>query len=93
MPYIVQSKRDQLNPTIIALCDELMKLETDARNNMEGNINYVITKLLKTVYASELSYRAINDAIGVLECVKQEFYRVIATQYEIQKSYDHGEII
>lgn len=92
MPYIVQTKRDQLDPAIETLVSQLVVLETDARNNMEGNVNYVITKLLKTIYESELSYRSVNDVIGVLECAKLEFYRTVAAPYESQKSFENGDV-
>jgi hypothetical protein len=39
-----------------------------------------------------LSYKSINDVIGVLECVKQEFYRRIAVPYEDKKIEQNGDI-
>jgi hypothetical protein len=57
---------------------------------MEGNLNYVITRLLRKVYDD--SYRSINDAIGVLECIKLEHYRTQAAPYEDQKKFDNGDV-
>ena len=61
---------------------------------MEGNLNYVFTRLLLSVYGDKdtTRYSNINDAMGLLECVKQEFYRKVAAPYEDQKEFDNGGI-
>lgn len=92
MPYIIQSKRDVLDPAIAQLVDGLRQLECDyPEGNFEGNINYIITKLLVLAYG-KTSYRDINDIVGVLECCKLEFYRRRAAQYESQKAHDNGDV-
>ena len=69
MPYILQDKRDRLDPLINALHVELVNMESDDEtNNMEGNLNYLVTRQLRMVYGQ--SYSEFNDAIGVLECIK-----------------------
>lgn len=91
MPYIKEEKRNVLDPAIDNIHDVLVKLELDDdRNSMEANINYTITKLLRTCYGE--SYNEINDAIGVLSCVMLEHYRTIAAPYEEQKRYENGDI-
>ena len=95
MPYIAQEKRDQIDPVLDALHRLLVDLETDDdQNNMEGNINYAITRLLMMVYGDHETtrYSQINDAMGVLECIKQEFYRIVAAPYENQKIFDNGPV-
>jgi len=93
MPYIKQDKRSELDPAIDTLYQALVKLQVDDEmNNMEGNLNYAITKLLSMVYSSP-SYREINDAIGMLECCKLEYYRKVAVPYESQKEVENGEVI
>lgn len=97
MPYIIQSKRDVLDPAIEHLHNTLVDMELDDMldNNMEGNLNYTITRLLMMVYgdATYTRYSHINDALGVLECVKQEFYRKVAAPYEDQKEFENGPVV
>lgn len=96
MPYITQTKREVLDPDIDRLHHALVDLEyDDPENNTEGNINYVITRLLMMVYGDKngTRYSQINDALGVLECVKQEFYRKVASPYEDQKEFENGEVV
>lgn len=91
MPYIVQSKRDELDPVIDQLVDVFRQLESDdPENNFEGNLNYTITKILTRCYGQ--SYREINDAVGVLTCVLQEYYRKRAAPYEDQKEFENGAV-
>lgn len=95
MPYISQDKRDILDPVIDVLHRELVALELDDPDNVtEGNLNYVITRLFHMVYGDHEStrYAQINDAMGVLECVKQEYYRIVAAPYENQKIFDNGPV-
>ena len=96
MPYIDELKRQVLDPSIDTLHELLVHMETDdPDNNMEGNLNYLLTRLFQMVYGDQNStrYSSINDAMGVLECVKQEFYRKVAAPYENQKEHDNGEIV
>ena len=91
MPYINQDKRTHLDPHIDNLLNALRELESDDPSNVHcGNLNYVITKLLINSYATR--YKEINEAIGVLECAKLEFYRTVAAPYEDQKRFDNGDV-
>jgi len=91
MPYIEQSKRDILDPAIGSLLARLKQLQLDDNvDNMEGNINYIFTKILKQCYGD--SYAEINDALGVISGVQLEFYRKVAAPYEDQKIYDNGDV-
>ena len=95
MPYITQEKRRQVDNLIDDLRTTLASMEMDDEfNNMEGNVNYVITSLLMKVYGNKdsTSYSQINAAIGVLECAKAELYRKVAGPYEDQKEFDNGPI-
>lgn len=92
MPYIKQEKRDVLDPHLAPLLNALRELESDdPSNNMEGNLNYVITRLLKAVYVGG-GYRAINDAGGVMLNAYLEFYRKVAAPYEDQKEFENGAV-
>lgn len=84
MPYIMQEIRKDLDPTINSL---------SATVNTTGALNYCITKLcLNFLKRSTLSYTALNEIPGVLECVKAEFYRKIISKYEDQKCLKNGEV-
>jgi hypothetical protein len=92
MTYIVQSKRDVINPAVDQVVQAFRELESDDdKNNFEGNLNYAITAILVKAYGLK-SYREINDVVGALECCKLEFYRRAAAPYEDQKSFDNGDV-
>ncbi len=58
-----------------------------------GELNYLISCLLNDfVQMKGLSYATINEAIGAVECAKQEFYSRIATPYESLKAKQNGEV-
>ena len=57
---------------------------------VDGELNYVVTKILKGVYP--LKYYHLNKAIGVLECIKLEFYRRVAAPYEDTKIEESGDV-
>ena len=87
MPYIEKDRRRALDPLIANLVKELRKIPAE---DLDGEINYVVTKLLKSSYG--LRYHALNRAIGVLECSKHEFYRTVVGPYEEQKRRERGDI-
>lgn len=93
MPYINKSKRVVLDPAIDQVLNNLRELECDDdKNNMEGNINYLFTRILHHVYPGT-SYREVNDVVGVLECCKLEYYRRIAAPYETQKAFENKDVL
>jgi hypothetical protein len=94
MPYITQQKRATLDPIIDTLCQELVNHAIDdPNNNTEGNLNYTITRMLKLLYGnSTVSYRDVNDIVGVLECIKLEYYRKMAAPYEDVKELENGPV-
>ena len=65
-------------------------LKTLPPEEIDGELNYVITKILKEIYP--LRYFQINKAVGVLECVKLEYYRRVAAPYEDLKIKETGDI-
>ena len=91
MPYIKEEKRDSLDPGIDELMIALVNLQIDDKsNNMEENINYVFTTLLKKCYGD--SYGELNDALGILTAVQLEFYRKVAVPYMNQEQYNNGDV-
>lgn len=101
MPYIskeLQRKfsiphngRDNLDQEIRDFADHVRT--TYASDEHEGVLNYCITRLI-TIVLGELGWRyfKINRAVGVLECVKQEFYRRLAAPYEDSAIAKNGDI-
>lgn len=86
MPYVKQEIRDQYDSLIHELSQKLCGMPI-------GNMNYVLTKLIELRWENEEnSYFTINEIMGVLECVKQEFYRRIAEPYEDKKIKENGDV-
>lgn len=97
MPYITEDKRQVLDEAISELHRRIVDLELDGHgddNNTQGNLNYTITRLLRMVYGESDAgnYQNVNDAIGLLECIKLEHYRTIAVPYEDQKRFENGDV-
>ena len=87
MPYIPSDEREEL--------DEIAKaLITALRNgNFRGRLNYFISTVAQgLIEANGVSYSFLNDFIGVLECVKLELYRRVATPYEDDKMRENGDV-
>ena len=84
MPYIEKDRRDEIREAAI----EDLSLSTP------GELNYAITDLCDDylLEKGQLSYSAINEVIGVLECAKQELYRRVAAPYEDGKRIDNGDV-
>lgn len=94
MPYIEKKDRQHLDPVIDALAGELKKFGTENPTSYAGALNYAISRLIGTLALENLRYRSIAVITGVLENVKQEFYRRIAVPYEdkqIEKNTDVPE--
>ena len=91
MPYIRQEKREILDPAIDGLINELRGLQLDdPEDNTESNLNYIISRLLNKLYT--VDYKEINNALGMLDAVKMEYYRRVAAPYENQKRFDNGDV-
>lgn len=83
MPYIDEERREKLDYSIQVL----------STSNLEaGDLNYVITRLLHIWCILNPRYASYNAAIGVLECVKQEFYRRVVALYEDKKKEENGDV-
>jgi len=57
---------------------------------LDGRLNYIVTVLLKRLYTPR--YFNYNRAMGVLECVKQEFYRRVVAEYENEKIKENRDV-
>jgi len=87
LPYIKESRRSKYEKIL----EELVKiLKTLPPEEIDGELNYVVSKILREIYP--LRYFHINKAIGVLECIKLEYYRRVAAPYEDSKIEEAGDI-
>lgn len=57
-----------------------------------GELNYMITIIIKQYLGGSPNYTRINEAIGALECAKLELYRRIAVPYEEEKIKENGDV-
>lgn len=89
MPYIKREKRGELDPLIKQLVD---KLSREPVEEVDGQLNYVIFKLILGVYKPP-RYFNYNRAMGVLASVMQEFYRRVVAAYEDKKMSEEGDIL
>jgi hypothetical protein len=87
LPYIKKENRGKYEETITKLVEIL---KSQPAENMDGELNYVITRLLKGAYP--LRYFNLNRAMGVLECAKLEFYRRVVAPYEDIKISESGDV-
>jgi hypothetical protein len=91
MPYVKQTVRDTLDGTIDELSDVVNRLHKMEGRDRDGMLNYAFTKLLLQCYPN-VSYKTINEAIGVLECCKLEMYRRLAAPYEDSKIEENTDV-
>ncbi|MGD2200843.1 MAG: hypothetical protein PVJ38_04315 [Candidatus Bathyarchaeota archaeon] len=87
MPYIKMEDRPKYEESLNELIETLKEQSVD---HIDGELNYIITRILKEVYP--LRYFNLNRAIGVLECCKLEFYRRVAAPYEDTKIELNGDV-
>jgi len=80
MPYIKEESRPKLDRIVEQLPEELKA----------GELNYFITKTL--LATKPQSYTDYNALVGVLECVKLEFYRRAISTYEDGKMVENGDV-
>ena len=87
MPYILKENREKYNALLEELIGILKKQPLDL---VDGEIHYIVTKILKEVYP--LRYFNLNRAVGVLESCKLEFYRRVVGPYEDKKIEENGDV-
>jgi len=87
MPYIKKEERQELDKLLQPLID---LLKTKGTEEVDGQINCTFTKVLASLYKPR--YFNYNRAMGVLECIKQEFYRRVVAPYEDKKKEENGDV-
>lgn len=96
MPYIKEEERLELDSCIDQMIVCIRDNKTSLNNphdfqNYLGRINYCFSRILGGLM-KEPSYNKIAMITGVLENIKQEFYRRVAQNYEDQKILANGDI-
>lgn len=87
MPYIKREKRPLYNEEIERL---VRKLEAQPLKEQDGDLNYIVTSIMKMLYKPR--YFNYNRALGVLEAIKQEYYRRVVAPYEDGKIKENGDV-
>lgn len=88
MPYIDKSRRHELFGYIEALDDKLAEM-----GDVGGDMNYVIFRLIHKKFERVRKYATIEQIIGTLTCVKDEFQRRVTGDYEDAARHRNGDII
>src|SRR5210317_571278 len=101
MPYI-KEKRIEVLDHHINMSSEVIKSNINkefSKDNITdeeflqicGDINYFVSRMINQI-AQDVSYGKICLITGVLENIKQEFYRRVASSYEDIKITENGDI-
>lgn len=96
MPYIKEEERLELDQCIDNMISCIRNTQTNCNNpddlkNHLGRINYSFSRILAGLM-NKPSYNKIAMITGVLENIKQEFYRRIAAKYEDKKILENGDV-
>ena len=85
MPYITKINRNVFKKGLEILSGLVVT---------PGELNYLFTMLANDYINQKKSksYQYINDAIGALECTKQELYRRVAVPYEELRRGASGDV-
>ena len=84
MPYIRQVRRDAMEGQLKRLGNIIVTA---------GELNYAITHLVKTwTQYWVASYTTLATVTGVLDNVKNEFYRRVIVPFEEEKLAEHGDV-
>jgi hypothetical protein len=93
MPYIKKQNRKPFDELVVQLVDKLLDSKEKGGNEANvGDVNYVISSIIWTLFNTKKSYTTGNNLMGVLECVKQEFYRRQLAPYEDEKIKENGDL-
>jgi len=87
MPYIKAEDRPEWDEVVKQVVE---KLEAKDETAKEGCLNYFMTKILKSAYKPK--YFNYNRIMGLLECIKFEFYRRDIGPYEDTKIEENGDV-
>ncbi len=86
MPYIPQTRRDEIDLELIA--ERLNWVPENA-----GDLNFLVSTFIANYIKEKgLKYAVVNEMIGALECAKMELNRVIIGPYEDIKIAENGPV-
>ena len=92
MPYIAQEKRAYAQSRFgyFGRTDVIV----EEQKNQAGCLELLHFRPLERGLEDKrvISYRNINELIGVLECAKLELYRRVASPYEDEKIQSNGDV-
>jgi hypothetical protein len=91
VPYIAPEDRLALDAAVDGLAEAIRAKAAERDGAFEGYLNYAITRLALEVIPSR-RYASIARMTGVLENVKQEFYRRYAAPYEDEQREHSGDV-
>lgn len=96
MPYIKEEERQELDSCIDQMIVCIRDNKTSLNNphdfqNYLGRINYCFSRILGGLM-KEPSYNKIAMITGVLENIKQEFYRRVGVSLEERKIRENGDM-
>jgi hypothetical protein len=90
MPYIEAGRRKRFDSFIDGIVESL---DCSDSHMESGDLNYCISRIVWGLWERDHHYAAGNNLVGVLECVKQEFYRRMLGPYEDEKRARNGDIV
>ena len=90
MPYIKKDSRLYYDLDI-----ENLIVLLRASSNQDGDLNYVLSRIVSGTVANSggFRYKDIAKAVGALECAKLEFYRRVGSLREDQAIKENGDIL
>lgn len=96
MPYIPQEQRSTIDTAVKRLAEAIREAAGSDQHlqGCAGLINYAVTCLVLELLKTEgcMRYHHIALVTGVLENIKQEFYRRAAGPYEDKKAQENGDV-
>lgn len=90
MPYIKQESRIPLDPFIASLVALLQN--TVGGPIAYGDLNYVITRLCVLLLGDNYHYVDLQNMMGCLNCMRDEFDRRLVAPYERKKCKENGDV-
>lgn len=91
MPYIEQSSRERIDKYLNPVLEEIRKDAEDCEI-VEGELNYILTKIIMAYIGDCKCYASFNQVLGVLDSASREFYRRVVGPYEQEKMKTHGDV-
>ncbi len=82
MPYITKQNRDKYEYLLNLIPKDLS----------DGELNFLISSIIKKQLENGYNYQKLNSIIGVFECAKTEFYIRVITPYETEKIEINGKL-